>query len=357
MWTSRFDLHRVMLAGAVALGPCSPTAHAQPLPSELESTIRSAFGDEARYLAGRIDLDGDGSAETIVHVVGPTSCGSGGCTTLVFGGSDGRQVGSISVSRPPILAAPSRTNGWRDLVVDVGGGGLGNGHRLLAFDGRQYPGNPTVDGLQVRAMARADGELVIGRLDSLDQAHSLPPRQASTTEAKSPPPSPSFDCARAGTPTEKTICADPVLAVLDRALATAYATAMKTWPADEQAAQRDMERAFIQQRDACSGDTGCITAAYRQRLVEVQIRGGQLEAPTAAGYQCAGHEDTVVKVAYYNQTDPKSAVLTIDDWQRIGVAEPTGSGARYAGPGFSIWEHHGDLRIERGKDVWTCRRS
>lgn len=71
----------------------------------------------------------------------------------------------------------------------------------------------------------------------------------------------SFDCAKAGTKTEKLICADAELSKLDEALAVAYADALKsTDPASLKAAQK----AWLKRRNRC-GNVACIQAAYRQR--------------------------------------------------------------------------------------------
>lgn len=101
---------------------------------------------ELRYALALHDLDGDGAQEAIVHVVSPMVCGSGGCNTLVLtpAGPMWRKVGDISVSRTPVTVLESETNGWRDLTVDIGGGGGSSGIALLKFDGEAYPSNPTV---------------------------------------------------------------------------------------------------------------------------------------------------------------------------------------------------------------------
>jgi uncharacterized protein len=41
----------------------------------------------------------------------------------------------------------------------------------------------------------------------------------------------SFDCAKAGTPTEKAICKDPAVSKLDDQVAAAFKTAQTLWPA------------------------------------------------------------------------------------------------------------------------------
>ena len=102
---------------------------------------------EVRYYYNRVDLNGDGSFEAIVHLVGPSICGTGGCTTLILQPAPNgyRLVSTITVTRTPIIVSPQRTRGWSDLIVYVTGGGITRGYYVaLRFDGRTYPDNPTV---------------------------------------------------------------------------------------------------------------------------------------------------------------------------------------------------------------------
>lgn len=81
----------------------------------------------------------------------------------------------------------------------------------------------------------------------------------------------SFDCAKAGTPTEKAICSDIPLARLDRSLADSYAQAL-SWASDdaEKTKIRDAQRTWIGERNACGGDIGCLTSAYDARIKALQ---------------------------------------------------------------------------------------
>ena len=125
-----------------------PTA--APGAIDVESRLRALYGDlggELRYFDAATDLNDDGRSEIIVYAYGPMLCGTGGCNTLVFtpDASGYRLVANISVSRPPIQATPRSTNGWRDLLVRVSGGGIAEGYDAeLKFDGASYPDNPTV---------------------------------------------------------------------------------------------------------------------------------------------------------------------------------------------------------------------
>ncbi|USR90111.1 hypothetical protein NEA10_14820 [Phormidium yuhuli AB48] len=96
----------------------------QPISSRdrhLERAIQEEipFIGEFEYLYNRIDLNGDGQPETIVHLIGPTTCGTGGCTTQIFqgSGSNYNPVGYGLLSHPPIIVTNQTHSGWKDIVV------------------------------------------------------------------------------------------------------------------------------------------------------------------------------------------------------------------------------------------------
>ncbi|MFO1349833.1 MAG: hypothetical protein U1F68_03790 [Gammaproteobacteria bacterium] len=137
----------------------------------LEAKLQELYGPDSgdvRYFAKAVDLDGDGKPEIVVHIAGPLVCGSGGCDTLVFtpDGTGLRLVANITLTHPPILAALTRTHGWRDLIVAVGGGGIQPGYEArLRYDGLTYPENPTDDSVQpIKGHAR--GEVLIESFDA-----------------------------------------------------------------------------------------------------------------------------------------------------------------------------------------------
>lgn len=79
---------------------------------------------------------------------------------------------------------------------------------------------------------------------------------------------PSFDCARAGTPTEFAICASPVLAQMDRRMAYVYGAARAN--ASNPSAVVDAQRSWISRRNACRSDVDCLRAVMQQRLAALQ---------------------------------------------------------------------------------------
>jgi uncharacterized protein YecT (DUF1311 family) len=85
----------------------------------------------------------------------------------------------------------------------------------------------------------------------------------------------SFDCARAGTPSEKAVCASPKISALDGKLADAFRTAIKNHPDKADALKLD-QRHWLATRDDTawtyiSGDLGkelvnVMAGQYRQRI-------------------------------------------------------------------------------------------
>jgi hypothetical protein len=164
----------VCASTALALGACSPPAGngstadnaaspaaaanmagntvSVPAPAVAPSMgpleyLGTLLGGDGRtsVASAETDLNGDGRNELVVYVSGQDHCGSGGCRVVVLTVRDGawRMVMDASVSRLPIRLLAASSNGWRDLGVTTGGGGLAPGLARMRFDGTSYPGNPT----------------------------------------------------------------------------------------------------------------------------------------------------------------------------------------------------------------------
>ena len=100
---------------------------------------------------------------------------------------------------------------------------------------------------------------------------------------------PSFDCARASTPTEKAICEDEQggLAIKDRVLSRLYAS-LKDQGSHDAVLKR--QSAWLEERDGCGGDADCISVAQMERLAELAEAAG--DASVTGSYSYGTGEDT-----------------------------------------------------------------
>ncbi len=92
-----------IVAAATATSIPAGLHASQPL---LERQLRAMYGNdpgEIRYFSGSVDLNFDGTPETIAHVTGTNVCGSGGCPTLVSAEDAGilRLIAKITITRLP----------------------------------------------------------------------------------------------------------------------------------------------------------------------------------------------------------------------------------------------------------------
>lgn len=102
--------------------------------------LQKGFIDSfSRYFAiDTIDLNGDQQEEIFVGLRGSYFCGSGGCTILLLDPA-GKLITKFTVSQPPVSVSSTLTKGWRDLLLYSRGS-----YRLLKFNGKTYPFNPSV---------------------------------------------------------------------------------------------------------------------------------------------------------------------------------------------------------------------
>jgi len=106
------------------------------------SYTRSVVGtDRARYVYGRVDLNGDGRDEVLVYLLGSVFCGTGGCNLLLFTGdakSGYTLVNDFPISRLPVIVSAATTAGWHDLFREESGGGAQASYVRHVFDGKKY---------------------------------------------------------------------------------------------------------------------------------------------------------------------------------------------------------------------------
>ncbi len=102
--------------------------------------------DFIRYYYNKIDLNDDQIPETFVYLVGPMVCGTGGCSALLLEEKNGDYTvkSRFSLVRTPVIIQNETTNGWKNIVMYVAGGGIEPGYHQLKFDGENYPSNPSV---------------------------------------------------------------------------------------------------------------------------------------------------------------------------------------------------------------------
>ncbi|EAQ75090.1 MULTISPECIES: hypothetical protein [unclassified Synechococcus] len=130
-----------------------------------------------RYAYNRIDLNGDRQDELVATVIGPYTCGTGGCNAYVFqSGPKGkglRLVSQMSLFKPPLVVSDQRHNGWRDLIsrvrIDAGHGY----YARLPFNGRGYPSNPSTPPAEPLRSA-LPGVAMLNTDDDASPTHPLP---------------------------------------------------------------------------------------------------------------------------------------------------------------------------------------
>ncbi|WP_109116875.1 lysozyme inhibitor LprI family protein [Azospirillum sp. TSO22-1] len=80
----------------------------------------------------------------------------------------------------------------------------------------------------------------------------------------------SFPCTKAGTPTEKAICADAAVSALDERLAKGFKDAVQRLGANTdgavQAALKADQKAWLAERNACGADAACLRGQYERRV-------------------------------------------------------------------------------------------
>ena len=160
--------------GIYAWEPESDSGAAMPFSNEPDGELEAAIlaaspdytteiigidGPKARYIYGRIDLNGDGEDEVFAYLLGSIFCGTGGCNLLLFTDGEGGYtlLNNFPISRLPVIVSPYRTQGRNDLFKLESGGGAPPSYLKLTYDGTRYvegerlPGDAEPEGAQVLA--------------------------------------------------------------------------------------------------------------------------------------------------------------------------------------------------------------
>jgi len=101
----------------------------------------------ARYSFASVQLRPPSQPKSVlVYLKDNNFCGSGGCRLLILEpqGKSFREIGLVSISRPPVRVLAHATKGWKDIAVSVCGGGFTDCYEAaLPFNGKGYASNPT----------------------------------------------------------------------------------------------------------------------------------------------------------------------------------------------------------------------
>jgi uncharacterized protein len=73
------------------------------------------------------------------------------------------------------------------------------------------------------------------------------------------------------------------------------------------------------------------------------------------GYLCTGFEGQPLTATFYNETEPKSVVITYGNDQVIAFAARAASGARYTATDVDFWEHQGEVTLTWSGTRMVCR--
>lgn len=150
MTRRRYLFNSILIGGLLIASECFGQQSSSPVQPDLKSFLQFYLKEMpdtlTRFSSAQFDLNEDARPETIVYLTGPNWCGSGGCLMLVLepANSSFKIVGRTTIVRPPIRIFESRSHGWHDIGVRVGGGGIQGYEAILSFDGKAYPKNPTL---------------------------------------------------------------------------------------------------------------------------------------------------------------------------------------------------------------------
>lgn len=98
----------------------------------------------------------------------------------------------------------------------------------------------------------------------------------------------SFDCQKAASATEKTICASERLSDLDEAIAFAFG--LRNPESSDETLQT--QRQWLKQRDACAAGLDCLSKSLEQRLRQL-LEVGLPDSTEGVGYLCDGRTESM----------------------------------------------------------------
>lgn len=120
------------------------------------------YDDDIRYYYNKVDLNDDGNPEIFVYLVGSSVCGTGGCSGAIFNqeGEEYKLLSRFSLVRNPVIISNTKTNGYRDIIMHVSGGGIKSFFAQLKYDGTIYPSNPSIEP-EIKPNTKLEGIAII----------------------------------------------------------------------------------------------------------------------------------------------------------------------------------------------------
>lgn len=111
------------------------------------------------YTYNYTDLNGDDYKDAVVLLVGMEFAGSGGSTALILKGVENgfAPLSTMTLVNAPIIISDEKTSDYKDIILNVSGGGAESSYNVMKFDGKAYPKNPSV------APLVEDGTVVSGQ--------------------------------------------------------------------------------------------------------------------------------------------------------------------------------------------------
>lgn len=97
--------------------------------------IPEEYQTESRYYYNYVDLNQDGKSEILAMVVGEYTSESGGETILLLEENENifQVMQVFSMVRTPVIVSDESTDGWRDLIFFMYGGGVEPGYRICQY--------------------------------------------------------------------------------------------------------------------------------------------------------------------------------------------------------------------------------
>ncbi|RBW67451.1 tetratricopeptide repeat protein [Bacillus taeanensis] len=120
------------------------------------------YQERARYYYNKVDLDEDGKPEIFAYLVGSYLCGTGGCSAAIFKEKNENYhlLARFSIVNNPVIISDSKTRGYKDIVMNVYGGGIVPFFARLKYDGTTYPSNPSIQP-KVEPGTKLDGVAIV----------------------------------------------------------------------------------------------------------------------------------------------------------------------------------------------------